>query len=101
MRTRKLRIDVLKRLQSRYGPARALFQFLSTAAEDGQAIEQVAAEPESVTIFGGKSFVLSPDYFAHAADCLLTTKKRIRAHSTGSRHHARLESAKSGEGFIV
>ena len=41
MRTRKLRIDVLKRLQSRYGPARALFQFLSTAAEDGQAIEQV------------------------------------------------------------
>ncbi len=25
----------------------------------------VAAEPESVTIFGGKSFVLSPHYFAH------------------------------------
>ena len=35
-----------------------------------QQRRHVAAEPESVTIFGGKSFVLQPDYFAHAANCL-------------------------------
>jgi hypothetical protein len=41
MRTRKLRIDVLKRLDSRYRTARALFQFLSTATDDKQAVENV------------------------------------------------------------
>lgn len=30
----------------------------------------VAAEPESVAVFGGKSFMLSPEDFSHPADCL-------------------------------
>jgi hypothetical protein len=31
---------------------------------------QEAAQPEDVTLFRGKGFGLSPDDFAHPADCL-------------------------------
>jgi hypothetical protein len=49
-----------------------LFQLLFAGKTFGHAQQclHVAAKPESVAVFGGKRFVLSPDHLAHAADCL-------------------------------